>query len=319
MVATAQRKVDMSDMIVCDEQTRLFLSKPQKKNAELVPEFGQEVVLTQAVAATETSISVEALQENIKAGTVLEFSDAAGTVLGSVTVAVPPEKGDKTITIDAAVAGIAQYAVALTDGVEQTLTLANPVTTGDRSITLAADLEEWLEKGRVLCFEPSGVEVVVKEKTAAGAGVITVSIKPAPYDIPTAETVEVKNYLEVCSINQLDDSSSANTLNERNFKSGSGTGKAVTSYNDTLSISGNYIIGDFALFRLYNAKQDPTLRGYVLYAKIVEAEGGQNQSAKVWLGQHGSQRPNDQTKKISATLEVDCILEDVNIPQALLN
>ncbi|MGL5944244.1 MAG: hypothetical protein ACRC2S_28515 [Waterburya sp.] len=327
MVAVTKRNVDMTDMIVCDEQTRLFLSKPQKKNALLRPEFGQEVVLTQAVIATATQINVEALQENIKAGTILTFKNAAGTTYGSTTVGVSAIRGNKTITVSnvtLATAGNAQtppsipkFLSAMTNGIEQTLTVGTAVVAGVRSITLSSATTDWIEKGRTLTFEPSGVEIVLREK--AELGETSLSIEPAPFAIPVGEDAEIKNYLEVVSINQLDDSSSANTLNERNFRSGSGTGKSVTSYNDTLSISGNYIKGDFALSRLYNAKQDPSLRGYILYAVITEAEGGQNQRAKVWLGQHGNQRPNDQTKKISATLEVDGILEDFNVPEELLN
>ena len=313
MPAVSQRTVDMTDMIVCNEEIRLLLSKPIPKNAELDPEIGQEVVLTAAVAATDIQIQVEPLQENIKSGTTLTFEPSGA----SVTLSTNARAKATSININAAAAAIPNYEVAVTDGLEQILTLASAVTAGDRTIALANPLVDWLEKDRVLCFEPSGVEVVVKNKTLAGA--TSVTIKPAEFDIPAGETVFVKNYLEVCSINQLDDSSSANTLNERNFKSGSGTGKAVTSYNDTITIGGNYIINDFALLRLYNAKQDPSLRGYIIRAFIIEPEGGQSQKAKVWLGQHGNQRPNDQTKKISATLEVDGILEDVVVPDVSLN
>ena len=311
-----QRQVDMTDMIVCNEEVRLFLSKAQKKNAALVPEFGQEVVLTKAIAAGETEIEVEDLQENIKAGTVLNFEDETGTALGSVTVAVPPAREAKKIVISAAAAAIANYAVAITEGIEQVLTLANAVSAGDRLVTLANPLTDWLEKGRILSFE-NGVDLVVKNKVEAGA--TDISVVPALYGVDAGVTSSVLNYLEVCSINQLDDSSSANTLNERNFKSGSGTGKSVTSYNDTVTIGGNYIQNDFALLRLYNNKQDKALRGYINHAVIVEPEGGQDLIAKVWLGQHGNQRPNDQTKKISATLEVDGILGNFLVPRALLS
>lgn len=315
MVGTIQRRVDMTDMIVCDEEIRLLVSKAQPKKGSLVPEIGQEVVLTKAIASGETEIEVEPLQENIKSGTVLDFKDDTGTSLGTVTVNIPPKKNANKIIINAATAGIANYAVALTEGIEQTLVLGSAVTKGDRVITLASGLTDWVEKGRVMWFE-NGVEVVASAKTPAGA--TTISIKPAPHDIPAGESSIIYNYLEVCSLNQLDDSSSANTINERNNKSGSGTGKAVTSYNDTITFSGNYVKGDFALFRFYDAKQDPELRGYIYHAKIKEPEGGQDSHAKVWLGQHGKQRPNDQTKKVSLTLEVDGIIEDTEIPDEVL-
>lgn len=307
--------VDMEDMIVCDSEIRFFISKAVKKGSELSPEVGQEVVLTSAVTAADESIQVEALIENIAAGTVLDFKDSSGTSLGTVTVAVPPKEGDTTIQINAAAAGIANYSVAVTDGIEQVLTLASAVSAGDRVITLANPLEQWLEKGRVLSFD-NGVDLVVKNKTSAG--LTSVSVEPALYGLDAGVTSALANYLEVCSINQLDDSSSANTLNERNFKSGLGTGKSVTSYSDTITIGGNYIKNDFALNRLYNVKQDPTLKGYINYGVIVEPEGGQDLFAKVWLGQHSNQRPNDQTKKISATLEVDGILRNFSVPRTLL-
>lgn len=317
MVATYlnRRVVDMEDMIVCDSEIRLLLSKAIKKGSLLTPEVGQEIVLTAAVAATDTEIQVEPLIENIKGGTVLEFKNSIGTVLGTVTVSVPPESGDKIIQINAATASIANYSIATTDGVEQVLTLANAVSAGDRIVTLANPLTDWLEKGRILSFE-NGVDLVVKNKTAAG--VTSVSVVPALFGIDAGDTSTVANYLEVFSINQLDDSSSANTLNERNFRSGTGTGKSVTSYSDTVTIGGNYIKGDFALNRLYNTKQDSSLKGYVNYGVIVEPEGGQDLFAKMWLGQHGNTRPNDQTKKISATLEVDGILRNFFVPRTLL-
>ena len=308
MPVLTSSRVDMTNMIVCDERIQLYVSKPYSTKSTLEPEFGQEVILTSDVTAGETQIDVEPLAENIKAGTVLTFEPSTN----QVTVAVPPKEGDTSITIDAAVNAIPNYEIATTDGVEQVLTLGAGVTAGDRIITLASGLDDWVEADKIITFEPSGVQVKAKFRT--DAGVSTISIEPAAYDIPAGETADLLNYLDVCSLNQLDDSSNANTINERNFKSGTGTGKAVTSYNDTVTISGNYIKDDFALFRLYNMKEDPTLRGYVINGIIIEPEGGKNYKGKMWLGQHGNQRPNDQTKKISATLEIDGLLKSVKYP-----
>ena len=309
-------RIDMSDMIVCDEGIRLYLSKPQRKNADLIPEMGQEVVLTQSVATGDTQIEVEPLQENIKQGTILNFVNNTGTAIGSVTVAIPPKNGDRSIAINAASVDIAVYSIAVTDGIEQVLTLANDVAPQDRVITLASPIIDWLEAGRSLSFD-NGVDLIVKYRAELGA--TTVLVEPAKFAIPAGESVALANYLEAYSINQLDDSSSANTLNERNYKSGKGTGKAVTSYNDTITIGGNYVKGDFALNRLYSVKTDPLLRGYINYATIVEPEGGEDRFAKVHLGQSGNQRPNDQTKKISATLEVDGMIENRQIPRMLID
>lgn len=314
MVATTQRVVDTTDMIVVDENTRFFLSKAQPVKA-LPPEIGQFVVLTKAIALNDLEIEVEPLFENIKAGRVLEFKDDDDVVLGTVTVRIPPAKNATKIKINAATDAIANYATALTDGIEQVLVLGSDVAEGDRVISLAAPLEDWIEKGREICFE-NGVEVVTRSKIAAGE--TSISIRPAPYDITAGESANIYNYLEICSVNQIDDSSSANVLAERNNKSGTGTGKAVTSYNDTMSLSGNYIKGDFVLNRLYDLKQDPTVRGYMFFAKIKEPKGGQDTEAQVVLGQHGNQRPNDQTKKTSVTIDVNGIIENTEIPEEVL-
>lgn len=317
MPTLTKRQVDMTDMIVCNEEIQLFLSKPQLRTA-LKPEFGQEVILNADVAINDQTISVFPLVETIRPNTVLNFEpgNGNGSLVDTVTVLTRPMPGDTTIKIQSSAVVIDAYNIATTTGNEQTLELANSVAASARQITLVSPLVTWIEKGRELTFLPSGVTYTVSVKAEQGDTQIQINRANTP--IPLGEVFKLKNYLEVCSINQLDDSSSANTLNERNFKSGSGTGKAVTSYNDTITIGGNYIKGDFALNRLYTAKQDPTLRGYIIHAVIVEPEGGQDQYGKVWLGQHGNQRPNDQTKKISATLEVDGILYDTKIPRSLL-
>jgi hypothetical protein len=310
-----KERLDMTDMIVCDEEIRLLVGKATPKNAKYVPEIGQDVILTAVVGVGAASINVEPLQENIKAGTVLAFKTAGGATIGSVTVSIQPEKDDTRIFISpAAAATIGNYNVAKTLGVEQTLTVGTAVATGARAITLATALTDWIEKGRVISFE-NGVDVVVKNRTEIGA--TTISIEPAPFPLAVGDDAILYNYLEVLSINQVDDSSSANTLNERNYRSGSGTGKAVTSYSDTVTIGGNYIKGDFALFRLYNNKQDSKLRGYINHCLIVEPDGGQDLRGMMWLGQHGNTRPNDQTKKISATLEVDGILGNTLVPRRI--
>jgi hypothetical protein len=312
-----KEQVNMTHMIVCNEEIRLLIGKGISRTAKYVPEVGQDIVLTVAVAVGATFITVEPLQENIKVGTVLQFRNALGALLGSVTVSVQPERDATRINIaPAATVAIAVFAVAQTVGVEQTLTIGTAVTAGARSITLATALTDWIEKGRPITFA-SGIEVICK--TRAEIGATTISIDPAPVAIAVGDTAAIANYLEVLSINQLDDSSSANTLNERNFRSGSGTGKSVTSYSDTVTIGGNYIIGDFALFRLYKNKQDAKMRGLINHAIIIEPDSGQDLRAVVWLGQHGNTRPNDQTKKISATLEVDGILGETLVPRRIFD
>lgn len=315
-MSQGQKTVDMTDMIVCNEEIRLLFSKPQSQRALHIPEFGQEIVLTEAVEASAPLIKVEPLVENLKVGSVLNFKDKDGNDLGSVTSNIPAKKGVTEIFINAAAAAIANYASATTDAIEQTLTLANAVAVDDRVITLASPLTDWIEKGRVLTFN-NGVSLVAKNRVEAGSD--TISIVPAKYTVNAGEVLALPNYLEVCSLNQLDDSSAPATINERNFKSGVGTGKAVTSYNDTISLSGNYIINDFALHRLWNIKGDQLLRGHIVYALIVEPDGGENQFAKVHLGQHARQRPNDQTKKISLTLEVDGVIETVEVVRELFD
>jgi hypothetical protein len=310
-----KERLDMTDMIVCNEEIRLLVGKAVSPNAKYVPEIGQDVVLTAAILVGATFVTVEPLEENIKAGTILAFKNPAGTTLGSVTVSIQPERKDTRIYISpVATSAVNASNVAKTVGVEQTLTVGTAVAAGARSITLAAPLTNWIEKGRVLSFE-NGVDVVVKNRTEAG--ISTISIEPAPFPLAVGDDAILENYLEVLSINQVDDSSSANTLNERNYRSGSGTGKAVTSYSDTVTIGGNYIKGDFALFRLYNNKQDAKLRGYINHCLIIEPEGGQDLRGMMWLGQHGNTRPNDQTKKISATLEVDGILGNTLVPRRI--
>lgn len=312
-----KENVDMTDMIVCDEQIRLLISKATPKNAKYVPEIGQDVVLVAPVVVGATFITVEPLQENIKTGTVLVFRNGAGAIQISVTVAVQPGKdATRIFVVTTTTATASTFVTAQTQGIEQTLTVGTAVAAGARTITIATPLTDWIEKGRVLTFA-SGIEVVMR--TRAEIGATAIPIQPAPFAIAVGDTVAIANYLEVLSINQVDDSSSANTLNERNYRSGSGTGKAVTSYSDTVTIGGNFIKEDFALFRLFNNKQDAQLRGYINHGLIIEPDGGQDLRGVFWLGQHGNTRPNDQTKKISGTLEVDGILGNTLVPRRIFD
>ena len=296
------QELKMKDKIVCDERIQIWLSKPYKESSLIIPQFGQTVRVRAAAAASATEVTVLPLVENLPQGATLAFAGE------TVTLSAPAFAGDTTIAVNALTTGLAAFDSASTTGIEQTVVLANPVAEGDRLITVSA-VSSWIEPNRILDFG-NNIKLRTGYTTDEGATEIILH-EPAKYALAAGASADLPFYSRILSANTADDSSNANTLNERNYESGRGTAKAVTSYNDTIQVSGNFIRYDEALLRLYSLKEDTSLKGYLINCVLGENYlGGRTVAGQVWLGANSNQRPNDQTKKIQATLEVDGILRE---------
>lgn len=295
------QELKMKDKIVCDERIQIWLSKPYDESSLIIPQFGQTVRVRAAAAASATEVTVLPLVENLPQGATLTFTGE------TVTLTAPALAGDTTIQVNALTTGLAAFDSATTTGIEQTIVLANSVAVGDRLITVSA-VSSWIEPNRILDFG-NNIKLRTGYTTDEAATEIVLD-EPAKYALAAGASADLPFYSRILSANTADDSSNANTLNERNFESGRGTAKAVTSYNDTIQISGNFIRYDEALLRMYELKENPALKGCLINCILGENYvGGRTVAGQVWLGANSNQRPNDQTKKIQVTLEVDGLLK----------
>lgn len=292
--------IQSQDMVVLNEDMLVYVSKNLPAGSE-PPEFGQTITAVAAAAMGDTFVEVEPLAEGIPSGKTLNFSGGE-----TVTLSAAAKEGATTLLVAELAAGIASGETATTDGIEQTVTLTGAVSIGDKSIAVDP-LSAEVEKGRVIAFSPSGVEVFVRAKAAAGAD--SILIEPAKSAIPSGETADLKNFVEVYSLNQADDSRDANVLSDRNFKSGIWTPKKVTSRNATVSLSGFFIRNDFGLERLNQASLQIANPSYFI---LLEPEGGKQYKGWCYVGSQSNTRQVDQHKNISVTLEVDGPLLEAN-------
>lgn len=292
-------ELSMQDKVVCDSRVQLHISKPFETGSLIVPEFGQTVVCRVAATTGDSSISVAPLVENLSVGRRIRFDSGVDAI-----VSAPALKGDKTVSTQTLTGDIAAFEEGTTNGVDQVITLANPLSVGDQKIEVAG-LSKWLTGYRTLDFGNNVMLRTTGEVTDEGATEIFLD-RPAEYALAAGATASISSYVRLLSANSADDSSNANILNERNFESGTGTAKSSTSRSDSISFSGCFVKYDDAIDLLYEMGENPDYIGCSVRCILgVNQKGARTVAGNIVLGTNSSQRPNDQAQKVQFTLDVD--------------
>lgn len=297
-----------------DRNNQILLSKPSPYDPNgFRPPFGQEVEIF-SVSTIDTELQTFPLIEDIPPNSILSFPS------GDVTCQVGAKKDDTLIkVVGGAISLSTMQEKAPIAGIEQTITLANDVKVGDRSITVSA-LAESVEAKRQIEFD-NGVKVRVSVAAAKNATQVFVEpvsvgdIANGTVVIPNASAANLPNYELVCSANSINRTQNGQTLTDYVFCSGLDALKDVSTRDRNFQISGKFVPYDFGLERIEQSVETGSA-----YMHMIASEGkpgGYIWSAQVIISSNSDTNAVNQNKDTQFTLEVNGLATRYNYPQVI--
>ncbi len=282
---------------------------------EFRPHFGQTVKCFANATSGATSIQVYPLIEPILPNTTLSFVGTSTSADVLVTEYI--DKDSTVILCEATTGAVNAGATATTNNIEQVVTLANPIEVGAEYIDVVA-LTYSVEKNRPLKFSNG---VTVKSIVEAPAGASRIWVEPVVWGlnpvgtevVPTGDSVQLEEYIIVCSLNSVQRTGNAQTLTDYLFCLGTDALKDVTTRDRQFQVSGLTLPGDFGYERIFQQVESGLGERKAWIISSGDVEGNQ-WSCRVSIGQDSENKQINTYGQLSATFEVDGVLKRYRYP-----